>query len=105
MLPLYANRSDPACSKRTKVPLSCILIQPRSMANLRPAEIFFRRAPIDVQERAVEFLYVNAAVLDRLECVRVLHQPSRGLFGISEGAVGGEFHGVMFSVSDGDIPA
>ena len=54
--------------------------------------ILFRGAPIDVQERAVELLDIDAAILHHLERVRVLHQSARCLFRISEGSVRGKSH-------------
>ena len=84
-----ANRSAPDCVKRTKVPLSWSSSQPRSIANFSPAEYSARGAPIDVQERAVDFLNVDTAILHHLEGVGVLHQSSCCFFGISKWTVGG----------------
>jgi hypothetical protein len=38
-----------------------------------------------LQERTVDFLDVDTAILYRLESVRVLHQSPRGLLGVGEG--------------------
>ncbi len=87
-----ANRAAPLCVSFTNVPLSWISNQPKLIARARPAAYSFRRAPIDVQERAVELLDVDAPILHGLEGVRVLHQSARGLLRINEGSVGGELH-------------
>jgi hypothetical protein len=75
---IQANRSAPPCVNFTNVPLSCISSQPRSF--------------VAKQERAVEFLDIDAAILHRLEGVRVLHQTARSFVGIAIEAVGGVFH-------------
>jgi len=54
--------------------------------------IFRRRSFVAKQERAVEFLDIDAAILHRLEGVRVLHQTARSFVGIAIEAVGGVFH-------------
>ena len=62
--------------------------------------IFFGCASIDVQERAVELLDIDAPILHHLEGMRVLHQSPRGFLRISKGAVGGELHCDMLFVRD-----
>ena len=62
-----------------------------------PGRIFFRCASIDVQERTIQLLDIDAAILHRLEGVPMLHQPARGFFGISEGAFGGVLHAAALS--------
>jgi hypothetical protein len=57
-----------------------------------PGRIFFRCASIDVQERTIQLLDIDAAILHRLEGVGVLNQSARGLVGTGIGAVGGELH-------------
>ena len=47
--------------------------------------VFVRRASLTVQERAVDLLDVDAAILHDLKSVGELHQLARGLFRISEG--------------------
>ena len=66
---------------RTNVPLRIEFIAFEARRVLR------RRALVAVQERAVELLDIDAAILHGLEGVRVLHQSARGLFRISKGAV------------------
>lgn len=68
-----ANRSEPLCVKRTKVPLSWIVSQPRSIASERPAAYSHRRALVSEQKRAVDFLDTDTAILHRLEGPCVLH--------------------------------
>jgi hypothetical protein len=72
----------------------------RGQSGTRAIKLLRRGAPVDVQERTVDFLDVNPAVLHNLESVRVLHQPSRGFLRISKGAVGGMFHCDMLFVWD-----
>ena len=56
--------------------------------------VFRRRRFVAEQERAVEFLNVDAAFLDRLEGLRVLHQAAGGFLWIAVRPVGGVFHRV-----------
>jgi len=52
------------------------------------SELEFRRgAPINVQEWAVDFLDVNAAILHHLEGVGVLHQAARCLLRVRKWTV------------------
>ena len=46
------------------------------------------------QERAVEFLNVDSAILDRFKGLRVLHQAAGGFLWIAIRAIGGVFHQV-----------
>jgi hypothetical protein len=53
----------PACVNRMNMPLLCISIQPRSMACLSPAE-YWAGVPFDLeQERPVDQLNMDAAIL------------------------------------------
>ena len=96
-----ANRSAPLCVSFTNVPLSWISNQPELIARSRPAA-YSAGVPLSVavQERAVELLDIDAAILHGLEGVSVLHQSARGLLWISKGSVGGELHCDMLFVRD-----
>jgi hypothetical protein len=59
---------------------------------LETRRILRRRAPIDVQERTVDLLDIDAAILHHFEGMGVLHQTACRPFGISEGTVGCELH-------------
>ena len=65
--------------------------------DMTPCCIFIGRALVAEQERAVDLLDIDAAILHRFEGVRVLHQPPRGLFRISKGAIVGEIHAAALS--------
>jgi hypothetical protein len=67
---------------------------------IEPRRLFCRCRSINVQERTVDFLDVNTAILHHLEGVSVLHQTARGLLRIGKGAVGGELHCDMLFVTD-----
>ena len=54
--------------------------------------VFRRRALVAEQERAVEFLDVDPAILHWLEGVGVLHQAAGGFVRIGIGSVGDELH-------------
>jgi hypothetical protein len=54
--------------------------------------VFGRAAAMRKQERPVDFLYVNAAVLDSLDSIRDLKQLAGGLLGIGERSISGVFH-------------
>ncbi len=54
--------------------------------------VFGRRAALPIQERPVDLLDIDPAILDDLESVGVLQETARSLFGIGEGPVRGEFH-------------
>jgi len=70
--PSYANMSAPVCVNFTYVPLSCITSQPRSMASGQSGAVFRRGALVAEQERGVDDLGVDAAILHRLESAGVL---------------------------------
>ena len=70
----------------TNVPDSCIHSQPRSIASFSPAPYSAGEPPSDVQERLVDLLDVDAAVLHRLDRIGDLEQFSSGSIGVSEGA-------------------
>ena len=60
------------------------------MASARPAAYSAGVPFVAEQERPVEMLDVDAAILHRLEGAGVLHQTARGFVRISEGTVGGD---------------
>jgi len=65
------NRSAPDCVNLTNVPLSCSANQPRSITRSRPAFVFLRRGFVAKQERPVDQLDVDPAVLHDLDAVGV----------------------------------
>jgi hypothetical protein len=65
---------------------------PQSDRDGEARAVFGRAAAMREQERPVDFLNVNAAVLDGLNGAGDLKQLARGLFGIGERSIGGVFH-------------
>ena len=59
---------------------------------LQPGAIFGRAATLLEQERPVDLLDVDPAVLDRLDGVGDLEDLARGLLGVGEGSISGVFH-------------
>ena len=57
-----------------------------------PGAIFGRAATLLEQERPVDLLDVDPAVLDRLDGVGDLEDLARGLLGVGEGSISGVFH-------------
>ncbi|KRR11622.1 hypothetical protein CQ12_40970 [Bradyrhizobium jicamae] len=70
--------------KVMKVPDSCILSESRSMASFRPALYSARRAFV-AEQKALELLDVDPAILDGFEGLSVLHETACGLFGSEQG--------------------
>jgi hypothetical protein len=66
---------------------------PASQAkSLVKARAIFRRRPfVAEQERAIEFLDIDPAILNWLEGVCVLQEATGGLFRVGERAVGSKF--------------
>jgi hypothetical protein len=68
------------------------LVFPQPAAGYRQLQaraVFRWRDFVAEQERAVDLLDVDQAILDRFEGLSVLHETPRGLFGIGVGAIGG----------------
>jgi hypothetical protein len=56
-------------------------------SEIQASAVFRGRALVAEQERAVELFDIDAAILNRFESRRMLHQPARGFLGIVERAV------------------
>ena len=70
----YANRSAPACVNFTKVPLPCIVSQPRSMASLMAVPYSAALPPRQFPARPVRFLATAKHPFDAV--VQCSHHPN-----------------------------
>src|SRR4029453_14486834 len=64
---------------------------------LQAGTVFRGRALVAEQERAVELLDIDSAILNRFEGVRVLQQAAGGLLRVGVGAIGSVFHAAALS--------
>src|SRR6266481_3611850 len=70
---------------------------------LKTGAIFGRAAAMREQERPVDFLNVNASVLDGLNGAGDFQQLTGGLLGISKWSIGGELHLACCPACDGSF--
>ena len=101
MILALGEEVGPALRQSYKCP-AIVKFQP-AQANraIEARRVFRRRRFVAEQERAIEFLNVDAAFLDRFEGLRVLHQAAGGFLWIAIRAIGGDLirFGLYFSES------
>ena len=67
---------------------------------LQACAVFRRRALVAKQERSIQFLDIDPAILNRFEGVRVLQQAAGGSLWVSVGSFSGQFHEQKLIVSN-----